>query len=403
LNDSSQKKAARLLGAKWQISLATGWGLLGWNLAIEAARDRRFGVVPLFPPINTDVVPPAQRALMQQLSAREKAAAQTLAKHPIGPVRFNFPMLHSCSNGLFQPPAMERIVGTVNFMVVFLTDTNVAPETKAKAKEFSLLLAGSNWNTRFLRENGIANVETFLQGVDLSLFQPKRRVGQIKDKFLIFSGGKLEFRKGQDIVVAAFRKFQKRRSNAVLVTAWQNAWPKSIVGIERKGHVQGIPVETEKKELDMVGWLEANGVARTACHDVGLVPNQKLPELYAKMDVAVFPNRSEGGTNLVAMECMASGVPTILSANTGHLDLIDERWCYPLTKQTAPPAEPRVVGMEGWGESDVDELVELLERVYSDRAESEAKGAEAARFMQSWSWEARFKELMGHLQRFNAL
>ena len=36
-------------------------------------------------------------------------------------------------------------------------------------------------------------------------------------------------------------------------------------------------------------------------------------------DVALFPNRCEGGNNLVALEAIASGVPTILSANTGHL------------------------------------------------------------------------------------
>ena len=29
-----------------------------------------------------------------------------------------------------------------------------------------------------------------------------------------------------------------------------------------------------------------------------------------------FSNRAEGGTNLVAMECMAAGVPTIVSNNT---------------------------------------------------------------------------------------
>jgi glycosyltransferase involved in cell wall biosynthesis len=48
-----------------------------------------------------------------------------------------------------------------------------------------------------------------------------------------------------------------------------------------------------------------------------------MPSVLQEMNVAVFPNRAEGGTNLVAMECMACGLPVILSGNTGHLDLIE--------------------------------------------------------------------------------
>ena len=44
--------------------------------------------------------------------------------------------------------------------------------------------------------------------------------------------------------------------------------------------------------------------------------------LLKQADLAVFPNRCEGGTNLVAMEAIACGVPTVLSANSGHLDLL---------------------------------------------------------------------------------
>ena len=51
-------------------------------------------------------------------------------------------------------------------------------------------------------------------------------------------------------------------------------------------------------------------------------PNVGMPHVLHEADVALFPNRAEGGTNLVAMECLASGIPTILSANTGHLDLL---------------------------------------------------------------------------------
>ena len=37
-------------------------------------------------------------------------------------------------------------------------------------------------------------------------------------------GGKLEMRKGQDIIIRAFRLFSQRVPEAVLVTAWHNPW-----------------------------------------------------------------------------------------------------------------------------------------------------------------------------------
>ena len=50
--------------------------------------------------------------------------------------------------------------------------------------------------------------------------------------------------------------------------------------------------------------------------------NRQLPHLIKQADVAVFASRCEGGTNLMAMETLACGVPTLISANTGHLDLL---------------------------------------------------------------------------------
>lgn len=124
-----------------------------------------------------------------------------------------------------------------------------------------------------------------------------------------------------------------------------------------------------------------------------------MPKVQAQADVAVFPNRCEGGTNLMAMECLASGLPTILSANTGHLDLIDERHCYPLTSQDRVDVVAPFGGTEGWGESNVDEVLDLLDRVYHERTEAEKRGAAAAQFMRDWTWGRRYEQLLAYLER----
>ena len=48
--------------------------------------------------------------------------------------------------------------------------------------------------------------------------------------------------------------------------------------------------------------------------------NRTMPGILASADAALFPNRCEPGTNLVAMETLAAGVPAILAANTGQFE-----------------------------------------------------------------------------------
>ena len=96
------------------------------------------------------------------------------------------------------------------------------------------------------------------------------------------------------------------------------------------------------------------------------------------------PCDKQGGTNLVAMEALASGVPTILSYNSGHRDIANESYCFPLYRQARPAPmryPPQVRGYEGWGETDVDELVEQLEFVYHHREEAARRAALAQQAM----------------------
>ena len=119
-----------------------------------------------------------------------------------------------------------------------------------------------------------------------------------------------------------------------------------------------------------------------------------MPTLLREMDVAVFPNRCEPGTNLVAMECMACAVPVVLSRNTGHLDIAFDDCVYPLTRQGKVAPLPEIArGTDGWGESEVDEIVEALETVWRDRAEAARRGLKGAQRIAPLSWVNQIGEL----------
>ncbi|MEC8425811.1 MAG: glycosyltransferase family 4 protein, partial [Myxococcota bacterium] len=276
-------------------------------------------------------------------------------------------------------------------------NTRFAPESLARARRYATVVCGSAWNASVLRGNGLDHVQTILQGVDPSLFHPAVRHKLVGDRFIIFSGGKAEHRKGQDIVLAAFKRFQARHPEALLLTAWQSPWPDKAADLAQSPHGLGaIPVIDGV--LDVGAWAIANGLPPGSVIDVGLVANDRIPRLLGQCDCAVFASRYESGTNLPAMEAMACGLPVILSDNTGHRDILDPARCFPLRRQTPVSHVPAGWGSDGWGESDVDELVSLLEAIHADRTAADARGAAAAEWIRnelSWTRQtARFVELL---------
>jgi glycosyltransferase involved in cell wall biosynthesis len=263
-----------------------------------------------------------------------------------------------------------QLTGRPTLATVFFETGALAPDAVARAQAYDEIITGSTWNEQVLREHGITRLRTVLQGVDPTLFHPAPRAGVLGDRFLVFSGGKLERRKGQDIALAAFRAFAQRHPDAMLVTAWHSPWPKHAASLDASGwsrRFRSLPTPRRCDGLDA-----GQRVGGASGSRPGRCPQRLDAGAAAEMDVALFPNRCEGGTNLVAMETMACGVPTILSANTGHRDLIDGDNGYALTRQ-APVAE-----RPGWGESDLDEIVAALEAAYANRDDARRRGAAGA-------------------------
>ena len=402
MNTHSHQGGGNWLGLNWQLSLSSGWGIAGLNMAWAMERDGRFKPVPLYPSAQLESVRDELQDFAVKLRRREEEVAKLTGEAEEGRLICDFPVVHSLGNELHFQKCLQisdrpECHGSRNFSIIFFEDNSPNEYTTENAKQFEIIFGGSSWNSRVLKEHGLANVDTFLQGVDLGLFSPRRK--QDTERFVIFSGGKLEYRKGQDIVVAAFREFVKTHPNAILAVTWHNEWVKSMAGIVYGGMVEGVPATNSDGTLAVSDWAKFNGILPKNFHDCGLVANHLMPKLFSQVDVAVFPNRCEGGTNLVAMEAMASGIPCILSANTGHLDLIDEGNCYPLLQQGEITPKPGYAGTRDWGESNVGEVVEHFERIYTNRTEARRRGEKAAKFMQDWSWEKRTGYLLDRISQ----
>ena len=377
----------------WPISTVHGWGVYGLNLALNLAADRDIELMTACQPEGIEIDPLRIHALVPFLN-RSLELQNNLQRYANGAVSWKGTFLAALTDSFQIFPCVHNVMITGNPTIgVIFFESSLLPEAVERAKAFSCIVTGSTWNERTLRAYGIKSVRTVLQGFDPTLFHPGPKLNFFPDRFLVFSGGKAEYRKAQDIVLAAFKIFSERHPEAVLVTAWHNHWTEGIRSLDWSGLLSPVPLN-KTNQINLSEWACANGIRADRIINLGLVPNQKMPAILREMDVALFPNRAEGGTNLVAMECMACGLPTILSRNTGHIDLIDDDNCYALEDQRQTSCGfAGVDGVPGWGESHTDEIVELLEQVFFDRAEAQRRGKCAANRMAQLTWQATARKM----------
>ncbi len=385
------------LGVTWDLSAYHGWGVFGSNLCLELL-DRGAPKPLLLRPTDASLLAPPHRARLAPLLAEHNQLMAMVRQHGGALQLNNATILFSYGNNFLANPASEHFRGRRNIGFTFFEGTRFGDAALESVRGLDGFLVGSRWNQEVLSARGLGPVHLVHQGIDGALFQPGPKRGRYRDRLVIFYGGKLEFRKGQDITLAAFRAFHARHPDALLVTMWQNPWPQFERTVLESRHVQSAPDPDDPPNRRIARWAAREGVNEDAFVDLRTLPNSELPALLREAAVAVFPNRCEGGTNLVAMEAMACGVPCVLSANTGHLDLIDDERCYALHEQR--PVDDPTGEREGWGESSVDELVEALERVYADRADAAERGRRAAQFMATMTWRHQIDRLLLTLAAF---
>jgi glycosyltransferase involved in cell wall biosynthesis len=378
---------------QWGISALFGWGVYGLNLLRywpEAAGSKAYCIGQISLESLRGMDPLALHVLAQPLVDSDQMRIRVDAVKDVA-VALDGIVLHSLGNQ-FNGPVLPRnggVTGSLTGGVIFFENTDL-PNAADIAGDYDVIVTGSTWCEQVLRERSIDHVATVIQGIDPSLFHPAPRAGHLDGRFAVFSGGKLEHRKGQDLVVLAFKAFAARHPEAILVTAWHSPWASPALTLNANPAIAPIAL-TAEGGIDMGGWAAANGIDPSQYFDLGAIPNHQMAKVLREMDVALFPNRCEGGTNLVAMECIACGIPAIVADNTGQKDLTAIDGIIPLTRQGAVTLEG--TGTEGWGESDVEEMVEALEAVWRDREAARRRALTAAAAMAGFGWRNQIRQL----------
>ena len=297
-------------------------------------------------------------------------------------------ILHTLTDLDFNP--ISKIRGTENFGYTFFE--NELTETSIKnSKNYDLVLAGSSWCEKKMQEIGINNTGLLIQGIDPEIFYPIEESKE-EDIFVIFSGGKFEYRKGQDIVLKAVKVLQEKYENIVLMNAWFNMWPQSMTDMKYSKHIDMSLSGNNWTEL-MQSLYKNNNMQVDKIFTFELIKNTQLRDLYAKTDLGLFPNRCEGGTNLVLMEYMACGKPVIASNATGHKDILTAENSIMLNHFTECKIEKEGKFWADWAEPSLDEVIFQLEYAYNNRDYIKQTGKHGAEHLKKFTWEETAKSL----------
>ncbi len=273
----------------------------------------------------------------------------------------------------------------------FENDIEALRHARHASREWDFIVAGSSWCEYQLRIGGVHCTSTILQGIDPGNFYP---VPPRKDdgRFIVFSGGKFEFRKGQDLVIAAMRVFMQRHQDACLACSWINQWPYSLATMAHSPYITFNP-SNEDCAIILQRTLHDNGIPPERLYIAPLIDNSLIRQIYQQTDIGIFPNRCEGGNNMVMCEYMACGRTVIASDATGHADVVTAQNAFPLVNYS-PILIKDAAGEASaiWHEVSVDEIIEKLEFAYQNKDFCAQKGHVAADAMKQLSWDKAARE-----------
>jgi len=130
----------------------------------------------------------------------------------------------------------------------------------------------------------------------------------------------------------------------------------------------------------------ANGIDLNRVINVLPRQNAQMARLYKNTDIGLFPNRCEGGTNLVLMEYMACGKPVIASYSSGHQDILNPSNSILIKKMNPLNIASRGVFQAAWDDPDIDETIAHLEMAYQNRDNLKLIGKQAGSDLARLTW-----------------
>ncbi len=243
----------------------------------------------------------------------------------------------------------------------------------------------SNFNKETFRDAGVrVPIYVMPLGIDIDHFNPHIIPKRLTDKYVFLSIFEWSERKGQELLIKAFREEFSKSDDAVLILKIFNPDIRNNIELE----LAKIGVDKEEENIIIIN---------------ADIPYYQLAALYRGADCFVLPTRGEGW-GMPIMEAMACQVPVIATEWSAHLDFFNENFGYPLKIKGLVPAITKSPYYKGliWAEPDYEHLRYLMRYVLEHREEAENKAKLASEFiLQNYSWDKVITKMIRRLEEIH--
>ena len=220
----------------------------------------------------------------------------------------------------------------------------------------------SAWAKSIVEKYRKNDVKIVPLGIDPTIFTPQPP--SQNDKYTFFNLGKIEIRKGHDIIYKLFKKAFPNEQDVQLVMAFDcPISPKSRIDPWKKLY---------KDELgDRVSFIER-------------VPSQQdLVQILKDMDCGLFPSRAEGW-NLPLLESICLNKPVITTFYSGHTEFCTEENSYLVSVDELEKAYDGryFMGDGNWakiGKSQEDQIIQYMRYCYENKIKENTGAVETAK------------------------
>lgn len=234
----------------------------------------------------------------------------------------------------------EGIIGTINKKSALIIKTQTGPGSIIKAKNYKNLKEYigfyglslitnfvSKFTDRFISESQIdfenivnmkgisqEKIDLIYNGIDTNLFRKintniRENIGIPDNVPLIMTVGRLEKRKGIDVLAKTIPLIVKEKPNAIFL----------FIGRDTETSPEGGSFKQWLMQFAQKNGFETNIIFK------GFVPPEELPQYYSACDVFVLSSREESFA-LVVAEAMACGKPVVSTPVGIVLELVKDNF-----------------------------------------------------------------------------
>jgi hypothetical protein len=227
-------------------------------------------------------------------------------------------------------------------------------------------------------------------GVDTGTFNPHGPRAVTGKGFTFLTVCEWIPRKGYDILVDAYLQEFSDKDNVSLVIKSHGRRNFDPDGTKILQEIKGFIGKSSKLSVPSIALISR------------ILTTSQMAALYRSVDCFVLPTRGEGW-NLPVLEAMASEIPVITTAWSGHMDFLNEENSYLIKVKELEPV-PRLglstdeiyLGFR-WAKPDVQHLRKLLREVYENRTEAFKKAKKARESIKRLSWDAVAERMVERL------